>query len=144
MSADNFVQVRRLKDGWYWNSFSMSGDHARLLKDSEFTNGPFATPAEAEADAWEACQIIEYGVQVEPGHDWISTSVKLPTLKDEWSESCTWLVSDLVLILTKYKGVIVGHYCQSKDDPEDVLWDNCHHKMDEGVEWWHPIPSLPS
>jgi len=71
MSADNFVVVRKFKDGYYWAmgfatycvennlSFEEGG-----VKSQSFVNGPFDTIEEASNHANKELGIIEYGIVV--------------------------------------------------------------------------------
>jgi hypothetical protein len=68
MSADNFVVVRKFKDGYYWaigfatycieNNLSFD----KGVKPQSFVNGPFNTIEEASNHANKELGIIEYGI----------------------------------------------------------------------------------
>jgi hypothetical protein len=65
MSADNYVMVRKFRNGWMWGMGFASDDRERLGKsmcDSDFRDGPFPTEVEARVDAEAKCGVIEYGV----------------------------------------------------------------------------------
>jgi hypothetical protein len=70
MSADNFVVVRKFKDGWYWamgfathcveNNLSFEEG----VRPQSFVNGPFGTSEEAADHANRELGVIEYGTIV--------------------------------------------------------------------------------
>ena len=70
MSADNFVVVRKFKDGWRWAmGFATHCAENNLsfeegVKDRSFVNGPFGTIQEASDHAEKELGIIEYGIIV--------------------------------------------------------------------------------
>lgn len=71
MSADNFVVVRKFKDGWRWamgfatycveNNLSF----AEGVRPESFIHGPFDTIEGASNNANKELGIIEYGIIVE-------------------------------------------------------------------------------
>ena len=63
MSADNYVIVRRFRDGWRWAMGFASDDVT--LPDEAFRHGPFDSEFDAQDDAQEKCQVIEYGIEIE-------------------------------------------------------------------------------
>ena len=73
MSADNFVVVRKFKDGWYWSmGFATYCVENNLsfeegVKPQSFVNGPFDTMEEASDNANKELGIIEYGIVVSGG-----------------------------------------------------------------------------
>jgi hypothetical protein len=70
MSADNFVVVKRFKDGWRWAmgfatycvENNLSFDEA--VSHRSFVNGPFGTMEEASDNANKELGVIEYGIVV--------------------------------------------------------------------------------
>lgn len=64
MSADNYVVVKKFRDGWRWGCFFASDD-PQEKPGERFRGGPFPTALEAEADAIEDLVVIEYGIRVE-------------------------------------------------------------------------------
>ena len=70
MSADNFVVIRKLHDGYRWGSFSMSYDSETELKDlpkNKFMNGPFESVDKCMEELHKLEDngyVIEYGISV--------------------------------------------------------------------------------
>ena len=65
MSADNYVMVRKFRDGWRWGMGFASDDRERFgdsLSDSDFRSDLFPTEVDARIDADEKCGVIEYGI----------------------------------------------------------------------------------
>lgn len=60
MSADNSVVVKRFGDGWRWAE--MRGEIPVVNED--FTNGPFETCWDAQDDARDKIDVIQYGVDI--------------------------------------------------------------------------------
>lgn len=68
MSADNFVVIRRFKDGWRWAmgfathcvENNLSFDES--VRPQSFVNGPFGTAEECADHANKELGVIEYGV----------------------------------------------------------------------------------
>jgi len=88
MSADNFVQVKRFDDGWYWSMGSASVEYENnILPDDYFKSGPFKTVDDACQDAHDECMIIEYGIEVVTG----SKNDVVPT-KDQQLETQSKLI----------------------------------------------------
>jgi hypothetical protein len=70
MSADNFVVVRKFKDGWYWAMgfatycFENNLSFDEAVSPRSFVNGPFETAEEAADYANKELVVIEYGIFV--------------------------------------------------------------------------------
>ena len=60
MSADNLVVVKMFPDGWRWAE--VRGDVPVI--DDDFINGPFGTCFDAQDDARDKIEVIEYGVEI--------------------------------------------------------------------------------
>jgi hypothetical protein len=62
MSADNFVEIRKFKDGWRWAVGWDSSDGTGPIPLDRFQYGPFETDDAAEENAEEILGFIEYGI----------------------------------------------------------------------------------
>lgn len=60
MSTDNSVVVKKFADGWRWAE--VRGKIPEV--DEDFINGPFATCWDAQDDARDKIDVIEYGVEI--------------------------------------------------------------------------------
>lgn len=67
MSADNFVVVRKFKDGYRWGNFSASvwWNKEEPYPDDMFNSPPFPTAGEAMQNAVDSLMVIEYGFEVD-------------------------------------------------------------------------------
>ena len=64
MSADNYVLVRKLHNGYYWGNLSASY-HWSLdrVPNRDLRHGPFISADAAATNAKESLSIIEYGIE---------------------------------------------------------------------------------
>lgn len=61
MSADNYVLIKKFKDGYYWGMGFASNETKITRKFYKY--GPFKSPTKAKRDAYDFCDgIIEYGI----------------------------------------------------------------------------------
>ena len=83
MSADNYAVIRKFgKNDFRWAMFFASDDEPDMSNEA-FKSKSFKTPLEAEKNAYEEYEIIEYGIQFEPECFVTEEKDMVPEINDE-------------------------------------------------------------